>query len=295
MRGRVATVAAATTILFVIIGLFISAPKSWRFGGSPASVAGHHPYTKPDPLPWNPPSSKDPSGEDPADRVIVKIKLEDEDPSWIDSLFPTWRKDIVTIGQGFSKLHEGGHRVDKGRIANAYLTWIIENYNNLPNTMVFLPPDQRSQRTSRAGSDLKNDISNLQIPFIQSSGFVNLQCPSPATCADLILPFRSPPNEFRTLEVAMPKAWEGIFGNITVPEQLATPPGAKFAVSKTQVQRRKVEEYLKAWQWLNRTVMDDDTGGLVFEHLWHVIFGRDAVFCPEEKKCECEVYGECEK
>ncbi|KAJ4365202.1 hypothetical protein N0V83_008820 [Neocucurbitaria cava] len=294
MRGRIAIVAASTTILLVIIGLFISAPKSWRFGASPSSVAGHYPYLKPSPLPWNPPKPKDPSGDDPAARLIVKVKLEEEDPpSWIDSLFPTWRKEVVTIGLEFSQLHENGRRVDKGRIANAYLTWIIENYKNLPDTMVFLSPDKQSQGESRAGSDRKNDISNLQIPFIQSSGFANLQCPSPSTCADSILPFRSPPNEFRTLEVNMTKAWVGIFGNITVPEQLSTPPCAEFAVSKAQVQKRGVEEYLKCWQWLNRTIMDDDSAGLVFAYLWHVIFGRDAVFCPQEKQCECEVYGKC--
>ncbi|KAF1849884.1 uncharacterized protein K460DRAFT_360733 [Cucurbitaria berberidis CBS 394.84] len=297
MRGRTAI---ATTILFVvIICLFISAPKSWRTGASPPSVTGHYPYVKPSPLPWNPPSSKEPSGEAQADRLIVKVMLEDEDALWIDSLFPTWRKELVTIDKRFSKLHKGGNRVDKGRIASHYLIWIIENYKNLPETVVFLPPDQHTQQTSQSviwtssGSNLKTNISNLQIAFIQSSGFANLHCPTPSRCADLILPFRSPPNEFRTLEVAMPKVWQGIFGNTTVPEQLATAPGAEFAVSKTQVQKRSLDEYLKFWTWLHRTPMDDDTAGLVFEHLWHVIFGRDAVFCPEEKQCECEVYGKC--
>ncbi|KAH7401635.1 hypothetical protein BKA66DRAFT_451099 [Pyrenochaeta sp. MPI-SDFR-AT-0127] len=300
MRGRIATIAGATTVLLIIIALFVSAPKSWRIGGSLPSVAGHHPYRKPDPLPWNPPSPKDASGEQPADRLILKVKLENEDASWIDSLFPAWRKDIITIWQGFSKLHEDEKRVDKGRVADAYLRWIIENYDNLPETVLFLPPegnrpgkDLQSIVWRRTNTDLKKDISALQMPFIQSSGFANLHCPSPSTCADLILPFRSPPNEFRTLEVAMPRVWEGLFGNTTVPGQLATPPGAEFAVSKAQVQKRSVEEYLKFWKWLNKTVMDDDTAGLVFEYLWHVIFGRDPVYCPEEKQCVCEVYGKC--
>lgn len=284
MRGRIATVAAATIILFILVALSTSAPRSWRFGGSPPSIPGQHPYTKPSPLPWNPPSSKDPSSDAPPARLIVKVKLEDEDAAWIDSLFPTWRKELITIRKEFSKLHEGGNRVDKGRIANAYLIWIVENYNNLPGTIIFLPPRQESKQSS---------ISRLHVPFIQSSGFATLQCPTPATCADLVLPFRSPSNEFRTLDVSMAEAYKGIFGNVTVPDQLATPPGAEFAVSKTQVQKRSLEEYSRFWSWLNKTDMDDDTAGLVFEYLWHVIFGRDVVFCPEEKQCECQVYGKC--
>lgn len=300
MRGKIATIAAATTVFLIIISLFVSAPKSWRIGGSSPSVPGHHPYTKPDPLPWNPPNPKDASGEQPIDRLILKVKLDGEDASWIDSLFPDWRKDVITIEKDFSKLYEYEKRVDKGRVADAYLRWIIENYKNLPETILFLPPGRARQARGTqsiiwksTGASLKKDIFALQTPFIQSSGFANLHCPSPATCADLILPFRSPPNEFRTLEVAMPRVWEGLFGNTTVPGQLATPPGAEFAVSKAQVQKRSVEEYVKFWTWLNKTVMDDDTAGLVFEHLWHVIFGRDPVFCPEEKQCKCELYGKC--
>jgi hypothetical protein len=284
MRGRTASIAAATTLL-LIIACFLGIPNASRVGASPISVSGNYPYVKPSPLPWDPPSPKDPSGEDPTSRLIVKAKLKHEDAFWIDELFPTWRKHIIEIPEAFTKLHAGAIKVDKGRVANAYLTWIIENYKDLPETIVFLPPN-----TPQSISD---KVRRFQIPFVQSTGFANLHCPSPTTCANLILPFRSPPNEFRTQEVTMPKAWEGIFGNITVPEQLATPPGAQFAVSKTQVQKRKLEEYLKAWTWLNQTDMDDDTAGLVFEYIWHVIFGRDAVFCPELKMCECDVFGQC--
>lgn len=284
MRGKTATLVAATTILLIVVALFTSTPKFSQVAVSLPSVPGHHPYTKPRPLSLNPPTSKEPSGDAPAERRIVKVRLKDEDVSWIDSLFPTWQKELITIAKAFSKLHKDGTTVDKGRIANAYLTYLIENYNNLPETIIFLPPNQESHPSS---------ISSLQISFIQSSGFANLHCPTPSTCADIVLPFRSAPNEFQTLNVTMSKAWEGIFGNVAVPEELATPPGAEFVVSKIQIQKRSPEEYSKFWTWLNQTDMDDDTAGLVFEYLWPVIFGRESVFCPKEKQCECEVYGIC--
>jgi hypothetical protein len=96
------------------------------------------------------------------------------------------------------------------------------------------------------------------------------------------------------LEAKIPKIWETLFGNTTdIPKQIATVPEAKFAVSRAQVHKRNVEDYLKYWKWLNQTIMDDDSSGMLFEYLWHIIFGKDAIFCPEPTRCECDLYGEC--
>lgn len=91
----------------------------------------------------------------------------------------------------------------------------------------------------------------------------------------------------------MAKAWHGIFNSTDVPEQLAAPSGSAFAVSEKQVRKRSVGEYQRYWAWLNATKMDDDTARLVFEYLWHVVFGRGAVFCVDEGRCGCEVFGRC--
>lgn len=180
--------------------------------------------------------------------------------------------------------------MDRGRVANAYLTWIIENYNNLPETMVFLPPENQP---STSGSRIRSEIVKLRVPFVQSAGFAPLKCPSEEACEKLVRPFRDPPDELRTMEEPMENVWKQIFGDRKVREDLATPPSAELAVSKAQVRKRGVNEYLKAWTWLNRTVMDDDSAGLVMEYLWPFLFGGDAVYCMEFKKCECEVYERC--
>lgn len=297
MRGRAVPIAgAATLFVLLIIILYLSAPSAYIYGESPRPVQGHVLYKgRPDPLPWNPPKAKAGSDSTPAERLIVKTKLEDEDTKWLEQYEPAWQHDLITIKSMYPHAHPDAHRPDKGRIADAYLRWIIENYNNLPETLLFLPP---ADTQSKDSVDMQDILNHIQIPFIQQSGFANLRCPtqkSRTTCNDKVLDTLKPPFELRTLEAKIPKIWQDLFGKgLNVPSQIAAVLGADFVVSRAQVQRRSVADYLKYWTWLNRTIMDDDSSGLLFEYLWHVVFGKDAIFCPEPARCECEQYNRCD-
>jgi hypothetical protein len=52
---------------------------------------------------------------------------------------------------------------------------------------------------------------------------------------------------------------------------------AQFAVSRDQVLKRPLEDYVKIRQWVMDTDRDDASSGRVMEYLWHVIFGKDLV------------------
>ncbi|KAH7389567.1 hypothetical protein DE146DRAFT_619828 [Phaeosphaeria sp. MPI-PUGE-AT-0046c] len=296
MRGRIVPIAGAATVFVLLIIFFLSAPSAWISEEPLQPVQGQALYTgRPYPLPWNPPKAKEASDSTPAERLIVKIKLEDEDTTWLRQHEPVWQHDLVEIKSMYPHAHPEAHRPDKGRITDAYLRWIIVNYNNLPETLVFLPP---ADTYSRDSTDVRDTLAHLQIPFIQQSGFANLRCPtrkSRTTCNDKVLDPFFPPQELRTLEAKIPKVWEELFGKgVMVPSQIATVLGAEFVVSKEQVQKRSVATYLKYWTWLNRTIMDDDSSGLLFEYIWHIVFGKDAIFCPELARCECDLYDRCD-
>ncbi|KAF2035558.1 hypothetical protein EK21DRAFT_54473 [Setomelanomma holmii] len=299
MRGRLVPIAAATTVLVLIILLFVTAPTTWRttlWSRPRPPVFGHGPYRGwPDPLPLDPPSPKDAPEGNAAERLIIKVRLEKEDTSWIQKLEPTWQSEIIEVKPIYSHLHPKAHRPDKGRVANAYLRWIIENYHHLPETMVFVSPKD-SDFTDPL--DLSKAISKFQIPFLHGSGYANLRCStqkSRTTCNNKALDPFKPPYELRTLEAKIPDIWKKLFGeHVRVPDRIATVLGAEFVVTRGQVQKRSADEYLNYWTWLNKTIMDDDSSGLVFEYLWHVVFGKDAIFCPERERCLCELYGQCE-
>jgi len=92
----------------------------------------------------------------------------------------------------------------------------------------------------------------------------------------------------------MPSAWTFLFPNTTVPHIIAAPCCAQFAASKCQILSRGKEDYERYLDWLYSDAsadLDDATSGRVFEYLWHVIFGREVVHCPEEEGCYAEQYG----
>lgn len=317
-------IAAAALFLLVILTLSSTArhsdASSWRLHGK-HNIAGHRPYVKPSPLQWTtpfptlttanwnatqtpPPSPLSPASATPdRDRVLVVAKLEGEDVSWLTKSFPTWQLAEYTVSSPFALLHHSGAIVDKGRIANAYLTYLIENYYALPSTLVFLTPHRNPAASPRSSSSSNQkpislgkypQLTTLNELHVQKVGYANLRCASRSTCLHTILPFRAPPDEYRTLEVAMPKAWAELFPDVAVPEKLAAPCCAEFAVSRDQVRKRGLDEYMRFWEWLNKTKMDDETAGLVMEALWHVVFGQGAVDCEDQvERCECDVYGRC--
>ncbi|KAL5120538.1 hypothetical protein ACEQ8H_001557 [Pleosporales sp. CAS-2024a] len=298
MRGRVAAIAAAGTLLVLLAPLFVLLSPSrpvafFRTSSRRKPILSQTLYTgKPEPSPWNPPSPKNASGEDPAERLLIKLKLDTEDASWTQRLEPPWQNNIITIDSMYSHAHPKAHRPDKGRVATTYLTWIIENYHALPETIAFVPPaDSYAPRNV----DLPTLLNHLRIPLVQQSGFANLHCPTQkSTCDAKVLRPNQPPYQLRTLEAKIPDIWKELFGSHTpVPQQMATVLGAAFVVTRAQVQQRSADDYLKYWTWLNKTIMDDDSSGMLMEYLWPVIFGKDATFCPDPLVCECDLYGKC--
>lgn len=320
---RTREIVAAAALFFIVIFALLPSAKhsgasSWRLR-SRNDITGGHPYVKPSspswaaPHPtlatakWNtnrpPPPSSPLSASTPPDpdRVLVVAKLQGEDVSWLSLSFPDWQVSEYTISSHFALLHHSGTIVDKGRIANAYLTYLIENYYTLPSTIVFLTP-HRNIPSSRSSYQNQKPISlgrypllkTLNIEHVQRAGYTNLRCTSSTTCLTTVFPFRTPPNEYRILEVTLPKVWEQLFPDTLVPEKLAATCCAEFAVSRDQVRKRELEEYKKFWEWLNKTNMDDETAGLVMEALWHVVFGQPHVDCEGTVgQCECDVYGQC--
>ena len=52
---------------------------------------------------------------------------------------------------------------------------------------------------------------------------------------------------------------------------------AQFAVSREQVRKRPIEDYIVLRDWLLRTEKNDAKSGRVFEFIWGYVFGKDAV------------------
>jgi hypothetical protein len=224
------------------------------------------------------------------DRIVVMAKVSTEDTRWVHTDLPDWQSAIYDIdtetphnSSTLDPLTNSTLRTlrNKGKEANAYLAYLVQNYNNLPSTIAFVHPHKDGYPTAwHTDNDQHSNVVSLQslnIDFVQSNGYANLRCIQDPGCPHEVMPFRNPPEHHRTTEAAMPGVWQELFNNTNVPHILATPCCAQFAVSSKQVQKRPLEEYKKYYTWLMETPLDDETSGRAFEYLWHILFGQDPV------------------
>ncbi|OQO00699.1 hypothetical protein B0A48_13189 [Cryoendolithus antarcticus] len=236
------------------------------------------------------------------DKIVVIGRLQREDTDWVGQFLPEWQNAIYTVDNTSHALHT---QINKGREANAYLSYIIENYDKLPATIAFVHSHRDGYpagwHTDVQDYDNVISLQRLNIPFVQRNGYANLRCIFSPGCPDEVQPFRDPPKELEldgvldkdpSLDDVMKDVWPLFFGNnATIPEAIGTPCCAQFAVSRDQIRKRSLAEYELYHEWLMATKVSDAVSGRVFEYLWHVIFGQGPVYCPELEQCYQDVYG----
>ncbi|KAF2801667.1 uncharacterized protein BDZ99DRAFT_402837, partial [Mytilinidion resinicola] len=228
------------------------------------------------------------------DKILVVARLKWEDTNWVHENFPDWKTAVYTVNDQEAELHTS---TNKGREANAYLTYIVDNYSQLPSIMVFLHSHRNHDHGSRDVGDLNFDnvasVKALNIDFVHQTGYVNLRCIQSPGCPAEIQPFRPADelSDLRPQERAMVSAWNELFGNFDVPKIIASPCCAQFSVSRDQVLKRSKDEYQRYLKWLLDTPLNDATSGRIFEYLWHIIFGREPVHCPDMNQCYQDLYG----
>ncbi|KAL9055154.1 MAG: hypothetical protein Q9162_003732 [Coniocarpon cinnabarinum] len=234
------------------------------------------------------------------EKALVMARLSSENTSWVSEL-PTWLPYVYTVDDPLADLHTPKN---KGREALAYLTYIIENYENLAKTVAFIHSHKDGYPQAWHTDD--NDYSNvnalrrLKTDYVQEQGFVNLRCVTDIGCPAEIRPYRftrddTPPDpEKEAVELAFLEAYPLFFPELEkAPETIASACCAQVAASSAQIRKRPKVDYERIRDWILETGLSDDQAGRVMEYSWHVMFGKDAVFCPHMAECWCKVYGEC--
>lgn len=219
----------------------------------------------------------DPSKITPTyDRAVVVGKLQREDVGWVGDKLPDWQRAIYTIDNPTSgQLHT---LVNKGHEAMAFLSYIIEHYDKLPATIVFL----RSKRTAflrpyhfeGEAFDVVELVRTMNMDHVQEIGYANLRCADVVGCAEGTDVSQNPRDDRSEIVRALTKSWRELFHELA-PSKLGGPCSSEFAVSRKQILQRPLSDYYHYWDWLIRTPLDDDTSGGVFECSWHVIFGQE--------------------
>lgn len=161
-------------------------------------------------------------------------------------------------------------------------------------------------------------IQRLNLDHVDKEGYASLRCnwvckrkdATQRNLRDIVLtwkmhcpkaqvqPVLGHEDDFWGIEGLFASAWTQFFPKDPVPDAVAGPCCAQFAVSRERIRRLPIDKYeqIRQWIWTLEVPADQASmkSGLVLEYMWHVIFGKPAYYCPPAKECYCDKWSMCD-
>ncbi|KAM3064734.1 hypothetical protein ACMFMF_011779 [Clarireedia jacksonii] len=222
-------------------------------------------------------------------KALIVASIMQDDVSWLnDKQLSDWSKSIYIVDslQGNLTVPK-----NKGREAMVYLTYIIDNYEKLPDIMVFSHSKQYQWHNDSPSYDGLQVLKRLQVPYLLREGYVNLRCSWIVGCTKPLRPAQQSAN-FYERQYAI--AFGHLFPAKAVPSTVMAPCCSQFGLSRWKTLERPKEDYENYRQWLLETDLSDYYSGRIMEYVWHMIFGKPPQSCQNEELCYCELFGLCE-
>ena len=168
--------------------------------------------------------------------------------------------------------------LNKGREAMAYLTFIIDNYDGLPETTAFIHAASQQWHNDVVGDKTTEIIRNLRVDTIQAKGYVNLRCHLDPGCPFAVFPLSPSEIDIKNddTRARFAKYYRDLF-NVSkeaIPREIGSVCCAQFAVSRNRIRQRPREDYIRMREWAIHVHLDSFGVGWVFEKVWHIVFGE---------------------
>ena len=230
----------------------------------------------------------------PYTKTLVTPRTSSEDVSWIEENFGETeliKAAIYTVDDVNAELHPP---MNKGNEVMVYLTYIIDHYHNLSDVNIFM----HSHRFAWHNNDLLDSdsvqmISRLSAERVQREGFMNMRCSWGPGCPSWMHPGSIEEDINKQEETMLAKSWSELFPLDPVPNVLAQPCCAQFAISRDRIQSLPLARYIFYRDWLLRTSLSDYISGRVWEYVWQFVFTGKPIVCPAEHVCYCDGFGVC--
>ena len=248
-----------------------------------------------------------PGLEETSKPALVVGRVEsDGDTQWLDSLANLYHLCIYTADAPSNK--NSVHLqvpANRGHEAMAYLTFIIDNYANIPAAgAVFVHGSRGAWHNDDPDYDNAVLLAALNVSrALQIMGYHNLRCDwSLSTCSPSLPPqgsletssqaIISPWDARAVSDSALPRALEALFGGhegggrslLGRTHAVRSQCCAQFVVSRDGIWQHSRDEYVALRQWLldgsshkhsqNPKVapQDDRVAGRILSYVWHILF-----------------------
>ena len=209
---------------------------------------------------------------------IVVASLKSENTSWVQQHLPNWFRSIYIVDDPSAKLTVPRN---KGREAMVYLSHLVNNYDTIAETTIFVHASRFAWHNDDPDYDNLAALRHLKLDHVQASGYVNLRCVLILGCPVEIRPHTdeasaeerangvSSSGSPLTAKQIYKQAFEELMPGVEVPQEVGVSCCSQFAVSREAVYNRPREDYVRWRDWLLETPLADDLSGRVFEYMWH--------------------------
>lgn len=170
----------------------------------------------------------------------------------------------------------------KGHEASAYLSYIVDHYDELQPYTIFLHGRADQWHNDVAGPYTMNVLQNLRYEAVSLNGYVNLRCANRPGCPSTLSQVYPQLLDFyyQYLIDQLPQILYDLLriDPSETPLDIGHQCCAQFAVSRERIHERPRSDYIRILEWVATTDMTDNYGiGWLIEKLWHMIFGMPAV------------------
>lgn len=229
----------------------------------------------------------------------------DGSPQWLDALTDLYHLCIYTVDAPAdpNSVHLQVP-ANRGHEAMVYLTFLIDNYEHLPEAMLFVHGTRWSWHNDASDYDNVPLLKALNISAaLAHGGYHNLRCDWSASTCPLETPAQGSfetrsqavlaPWDLRAVsDAALPRALAGVFGGgedqgrflLGQSDALRSQCCAQFVVSRANVWQHTRGEFVALRQWLldgssenkhsssNAAPSDDRVAGRILSYMWHILF-----------------------
>lgn len=291
----------ATALLFFLLLHSNSVKERWKGlplehvglgevldGGSEQSSSDVHPT---DPLRPVVTPGVVPSRDYAYTKTLVVPRTKEEDVDWIYELLPHIQPAIYEVEDPTAPLHPPKN---KGHEVMVYLSYIIDHYDNLTDVAIFMHAHRWTWHNNELlDSDSAQMVDRLSAERVTREGYMNLRCHWDPGCPNWMRPGATEEDVNKKEQTIIAKAWSEIFPLDPIPDVLAQPCCAQFALSRDRVRSIPLARFKWYRDWLLRTPLDDYVSGRVWEYVWQYVFTGQNVHCPSMHVCYCDGYGVC--
>ncbi|KAJ5649215.1 Lipase class 3 [Penicillium longicatenatum] len=286
-RNRIKAILITIGIVLALYFLFFAGPESPTKAVNndrPSYAQRPTPKPKIDPID----EQARPAIRKRKDMIVASMK--NDDTTWLAEYFPDWSRSIYVVDDKKAPLTVAKN---KGRESMVYLTYIIDNYENLPDIMLFIHSLRYQWHNDDPYYDGVPMLRNFQVPYLQKMGYVNLRCVWTLGCPVEIHPSTDTHRDDVHAGEYFKTGFMELFPDEPIPKEVGVSCCAQFGVTRDTVLTRPKSDYERFRVWLSNTSLGDDLSGRIMEYSWHMIFGQPPVHCPAAGDCYCNVFGLC--